>query len=315
MRGPSVPIPHRPDGEPAGPLLLCAFDHRDHFERLVAEHAEPRRNRFATVAVAKELVLEAALTVRGRTRSGEREGIGVFVDEQYGAHVALRARAEGLVLAMPAERSRAGEFECEFGDRFGAHIESFAPDLVKVLIRHNPEDDAAMLARQTAKLRELSEWCRASGRQMLVELLVLALPHQDDAGYVENGRPPLTLRALADLAGNGVCPAVWKLEAPADPEDNAQLLEVCRAADADVRVVILGGGASLSDTARAIAASAEAGFDGFAVGRTIWAAPLAAWLSGAASREATILAMADAYQSCITAYHEGIARRPAEVGA
>jgi myo-inositol catabolism protein IolC len=296
-------------------LLLCAFDHRDHFERLVAEHAAPSQNRFATVASAKELVFEATLAVRDRTPVDQREGIGVFVDEQYGAHVALRARAEGVVLAMPAERSRAGEFECEFGDRFGAHIESFAPDLVKVLVRHNPEDDAALLARQADRLRELSDWCRSTGRQLLLELLVPALPHQDGAGYVENRRVPLTLRALADLAADGVRPAVWKLEAPVEPDDSARLLDVCRAADADVRVVILGGGAALADTATAIAASAAAGFDGFAVGRTIWAAPLAAWLSRAAGRDETISAMADRYESCIAAYHEGLARRPAGVPA
>lgn len=107
-----------------GTLLLCAFDHRDFFERLAAEHAGPALSRFATVAGAKELVLEAALAVRDRAPAEQRDGLGVFVDEQYGAHVALRARTEGLVLAMPAERSGAPEFQCEFGDRFAAHIEA-----------------------------------------------------------------------------------------------------------------------------------------------------------------------------------------------
>lgn len=310
-----MPDPHRVDGADGGRLLLCAFDHRDQFQQLVAEHADRRQNRFATVAGAKELVFEAALTVRNRIPADQRAGIGVFVDEQYGASVALRARAEGLVLAMPAERSRAGEFEFEFGDRFGAHIDAFAPDLVKVLVRHNPEDDAAPLARQTTRLAQLSDWCAATGRKLLVELLVPALAHQDGADYVAARRLPLTLRALTALAADGVRPAVWKLEAPQTPSECAQLLEVCRAADPDVRVVVLGGGAALPDTVEAITESAAAGFDGFAVGRTIWAAPLAAWLSGAAGREETILAMADVYACCIAAYRQGVARRPAEVHA
>lgn len=294
-------------------LVLCAFDHRDAFERLLAEHAETPLHPFATVASAKELVLEAALTVRDRAPAGQREGIGVLVDEQYGAQVALRARAEGLVLAMPVERSRAPEFEFEFGDRFAAHIDAFAPHVVKVLVRHNPGDRPALLDRQAARLRELSDWCRASGRQLLVELLVPALPHQDGAGYVAERRLQLTLDALADLAAGGVRPAVWKLEAPTASPDHARLLEVCRTGDPDVRVVVLGGGAALPDTVEAIGASAAAGFDGFAVGRTIWAAPLAAWLSGAAGREETIQAMADRYASCIAAYRAGVARRGAAV--
>ena len=296
-----------------GPLLLCAFDHRDHFEGLVAEQTATPLSRFARVALAKELVLEATLAVRDTAPADQREGIGVFVDEQYGAYLALRARAEGLVLAMPAERNGVREFECEFGDRFAAHIDVFAPHLVKVLVRHNPEDDAALLARQSARLRELSEWCLRSGRQLLVELLVPALPHQAGPGYVENRRVPLTLEALADLAAAGVRPAVWKLEAPAGPGDHGRLLDVCRGADPGARVVVLGGGAGLSDTVDAISASAAAGSDGFAVGRTIWAEPLAAWLSGTAGRQETIETMAERYARCIAAYREGVARRPAEV--
>jgi myo-inositol catabolism protein IolC len=296
-----------------GTLLLCAFDHRDRFEELVAEQAATPLSRFATVALAKELVLEATLAVRDLAPADQREGIGVFVDEQYGAHLALRARAEGLVLAMPAERNGVPEFECEFGDRFAAHIDAFAPHLVKALVRHNPEDDAALLARQTARLRELSDWCASSGRQLLVELLVPPLRHQAGPTFVESRRLPLTLRALADLAVAGIRPAVWKLEAPAAGADNARLLDACRAADPEVRVVVLGGGAALSDAVEAIVASAAAGFDGFAVGRTIWAEPLAAWLSGTAGRQETIEAMAELYARCIAAYRDGVARRPAEV--
>jgi myo-inositol catabolism protein IolC len=303
--------PLSPDGR--GTLLLCAFDHRDFFERLVAEHAGPELSPFASVALAKELVLEAALRVRDRTPADWRAGLGIFVDEQYGAHVALRARAERLVLAMPAERSGAPEFTCEFGERFAAHIENFQPQLVKVLVRYNADDDPALLAVQTERLCELSDWCRATGHQLLFELLVPALPGQAGPGYVADQRPALTLRALDELLAAGIRPAVWKLESPVDAGDYPRLLEICRSADPDVRVVVLGGGASRQDTVEGIAASAAAGFDGFAIGRTIWAAALAGWLSGAAGREDTIAAMADIYESCVAAYRAGAARRPAGV--
>jgi myo-inositol catabolism protein IolC len=306
-----------PDGAPAGrgALLLCAFDHRDYFEQMIDGRGGGDLSRFATIATAKELVLEACLLVRKRTAPAARDGLGIFVDEQYGAHVALRARAERLVLAMPAERSRAGEFLCEFGERFAGHLDTFDPQLVKVLVRHNPEDDAALLNRQTARLRALSDWCRTAGRQLLFELLVPALPEQQAPDYVDRQRLPLTLRALDQLIAGGIRPAVWKLEAPSRSGDFARLLSACRAADPDVRVVVLGGGADVDATVTGIDHSAAAGYDGFAVGRTIWAGPLDAWLSGGMSRDHAIAEMASTYEACIAAYLGGVARRPAEVPA
>ena len=50
-------------------------------------------------------------------------------------------------------RSRGqNEFDFEYGDAFGEKIEEFDPDFSKVLVRYNPEGDAAMNERQTAKL-------------------------------------------------------------------------------------------------------------------------------------------------------------------
>jgi myo-inositol catabolism protein IolC len=303
------------DQDGRGALLLCAFDHRDHFERMAAEHATAAHSPFATVALAKELVFEAALAVRDRTPAALRTGLGIFVDEQFGAHVAVRARAEGLVLAMPAERSSAPEFTCEFGERFAEHIETFDPHLVKVLVRHNPDDEPERLARQAGRLRELSDWCLEADRQLLLELLVPALPEQQALDYVARQRLPLTFRALEHLVKEGVRPAVWKVEAPADPADLPRLLAACRATDPDVRVVLLGGGAAVEATVVGIAASAAAGYDGFAVGRTIWADPLVGWLAGRSSRKETVARMAARYEACIAAYHGGAVRGPVGVPA
>jgi myo-inositol catabolism protein IolC len=303
------------DPNARGALLLCAFDHRDHFERMAAEHATGGHSPFAMVALAKELVLEAVLAVRDRTPAMFRTGLGVFVDEQFGAHVAVRARAQGLVLAMPAERSSAPEFAYEFGERFAAHIESFDPHLVKVLVRHNPDGDPDLLARQAKRLRELSDWCREANRQLLLELLVPPLPEQQGPGYVARQRLRLTFRAVERLAVEGIRPAVWKVEAPADPADLPRLLAACRATDPAVHVVVLGGGAAVDATVEAITASAGAGYDGFAVGRTIWAEPLAAWFAGRSSGEAAVAEMAANYESCIAAYRDGVAHGPVDVPA
>ena len=61
---------------------------------------------------------------------------------------------------------------------FGEKIEEFDPDFSKVLVRYNPEGDAEMNERQTARLRRLSEWLHEHHRKFLFELLVPAEPAQ-----------------------------------------------------------------------------------------------------------------------------------------
>ena len=43
---------------------------------------------------------------------------------------------------MPVEKSGRSEFDFEYGDDFGAHIEQFDTDFSKVLVRYNPDGDA-----------------------------------------------------------------------------------------------------------------------------------------------------------------------------
>ena len=58
------------------------------------------------------------------------------------------AKERGLILAMPVEKSGQNEFDFEYGDQFGEHIERFDPDFSKVLVRYNPDGDAEMNKRQ-----------------------------------------------------------------------------------------------------------------------------------------------------------------------
>ena len=69
---------------------------------------------------------------------------GVLVDEQFGAprNIPGEAKERGLMLAMPVEKSGQNEFDFQYGDEFGAHIETFDPDFSKVLVRYNPDGDA-----------------------------------------------------------------------------------------------------------------------------------------------------------------------------
>ena len=48
---------------------------------------------------------------------------GVLVDEQFGGDVPKLAHEHGLKLSMPVEKSGQNEFDFQYGDDFGDHIE------------------------------------------------------------------------------------------------------------------------------------------------------------------------------------------------
>jgi myo-inositol catabolism protein IolC len=113
------------------------------------------------------------------------------------------------------------------------------------------------------------------------------------------------VRALRELYAAGVEPAVGTLEVPAGRNDLATLREACRALGGpQVRLVVLGGGNYLPATVAAIRDSAAAGFDGFAVGRSIWDEPLRECFAGGDPGTA-VQAMASRYQACLAAFDAG----------
>ncbi len=84
------------------------------------------------------------------SEGAEAGATGVLVDEQFGSTIPEQAREHGLKLAMPVEKSGQDEFDFQYGDDFGAHIEKFDPDFSKVLVRYNPDGDAALNASSSS---------------------------------------------------------------------------------------------------------------------------------------------------------------------
>ena len=146
-----------------GKLYILAFDHRGSFQKkMFGIQGEPTPEQTATISDAKHLIFEGM--VQAVKRGAEASATGVLVDEQFGSDVPQSARAEGLKLAMPVEKSGQNEFDFEYGDDFGAHIEKFDPDFSKVLVRFNPEDDPALNERQVGRLKRLADWLHEHDR-------------------------------------------------------------------------------------------------------------------------------------------------------
>src|SRR5919197_4574046 len=96
------------------PLYILAFDHRGSFQKkMLGIEGTPSEEDTRRISDAKGVIFEGFL--EGVGQGAPRESVGLLVDEQFGADVARRAKQEGLILAMPVEKSGQDEFDFEYG--------------------------------------------------------------------------------------------------------------------------------------------------------------------------------------------------------
>src|ERR687896_461433 len=211
-----------------GTLYILAFDHRGSFQKkMFGIQGDPSAEETETIADAKRLIFEGMeLAVE---RGVDASATGVLVDEQFGSDIPKRANDEGLMLAMPVEKSGQEEFDFQYGSDFGEHIERFDPVFSKVLVRYNPDGDAGMNDRQLGRLKELADWLHDNGRLFLFELLVPAEDSQlaqvggDTDRYDAELRPELMRRAIEDIQNYGIEVDIWKIEG-VDTREDAEML-------------------------------------------------------------------------------------------
>lgn len=295
------------------PLYLLAFDHRGSFQAdLFGIEGPPGPAARAQIRRAKQTIFAGFKLALAR--GAPPESAGVLVDEEFGADVARTAKLHGNILAMPVELSGQAEFVFEYPD-WETHIDVFQPDYVKVLVRYNPRGDAGMNARQAARLRRLGEWLAQRAQyRFLFELLVpptaeqLRQPGGQDA-FDHGLRPTLVLEAIAMLQGAGVEPDVWKIEGLDRREDCERVAAQARSGGRDhVRCIVLGRGADEDQVERWLRVGAAAdGFNGFAVGRTIWLDTLRTMLAGEIVRAAAAERIAERYLREIDVYRSAAA--------
>jgi myo-inositol catabolism protein IolC len=296
-----------------GKLYILAFDHRGSFQKkMFGIQGEPTAEQTATIADAKHLIFEGMIKAV-ETGSLPGDEIGVLVDEQFGDDVPAEAKARGLKLAMPVEKSGQDTFDFEYGEEFGEHILAFDPDFSKVLVRYNPEGDAEANKAQLEKLKRLADWLHEHDRKFLFELLVPAEPAQleavggDTDRFDAELRPELMLRAIQEIQDFGVEVDIWKIEGVDAREDAERLARQTRTGPGreNVVCVLLGRGASDEKVEHwlRVAAPVE-GFVGFAIGRSIWWDALKGFLEERLEREAAAQQIADKYLHFIRVYDE-----------
>jgi 5-dehydro-2-deoxygluconokinase len=296
-----------------GKLYILAFDHRGSFQKkMFGIDGDPSPEQTDTISDAKHLIFEGM--VKAVEAGVDPGATGVLVDEQFGApqNIPGDAKQRGLLLAMPVEKSGQNEFDFDYGDDFGAHIEQFDPDFSKVLVRYNPDGDAEMNQRQTERLKRLSDWLHEHDRKFLFELLVPAEDHQleqvggDSDRYDAELRPELMRRAIVAFQDAGVEADIWKIEGIDTQEDCARIAETARRDGRDgVVCVVLGRGADDAKVDHWLRQGAPVeGYAGFAIGRTIWWDALKGFLDGNLERDDAAQRVADNYLRFVQVYDE-----------
>lgn len=299
-----------------GRLFFLAIDHRESFAREVLGTGMPDPGSVSRIEEAKRLVFDG-LVIAAESGEVAPEEAALLIDERYGADVPALARGRGMPVAIAVERSGREIFEFEYGDDFEEHIQRSNPDFSKVLVRFNPEDDRVADGVHFDRLELLSSTLARQGRGFLFELLVpptdLQLAEADGTHTYEiEMRPALIEAAMARIQAHGIEPDVWKIEGIDSPAAAERVVARARAEErwADVSCMVLGAGAS-DERVRTwleVAARTE-GYEGFAIGRSIWRDPLLAFLHGERDREAVTGEIARRYLHFVRIYEDAPAAR------
>lgn len=289
------------------PLYVLPFDHRSSFvSELFGWTAPLTAAQIATITRAKDVIYDGfrAAVMVGVPMSRA----GVLVDEQFGARILQDAAAQRYRTAASVERSGQTEFDFEFGDAFGLHIERFHPTFAKVLVRYNPDGDAALNRRQVGRLKRLSDYLAGAARSLFMfELLVPAIPPQlarvngDTHAFDVELRPELMVHTIEELQDAGVEPDVWKLEGLGRRADYERMVAAARRGGrATVGCIILGRGEDSGKVRQWLtSAAAVPGFIGFAVGRTTFWKVLVDWRDRRITADAAVLQIAQRYRAWV----------------
>ncbi|MPZ68334.1 MAG: DUF2090 domain-containing protein [Actinobacteria bacterium] len=295
-----------------GDLYILAFDHRGSFQKkMFGIQGDPSPEETNTIIDAKRLIFEGFL--KALDEGAPKDAAGILVDEQFGTDVVREAKSKGLLFAMPVEKSGQNEFDFQYGDDFGKHIEDLDPAFSKVLVRYNPDGDQEMNKRQSERLKRLGDWLHDNNRKYLFELLVPAEDAQlesvggDEDRYDKELRPDLMLRAVEEIQAAGIEPDIWKIEGLDKREDCERIAEATRRDSRDnVVCVVLGRGANDDAVDHWLRMGAGVpGYVGLAIGRSIWWDSLKGYLDGGISREDAAAQISKNYRRFIDVYKAG----------
>ncbi|MHA6879733.1 bifunctional 5-dehydro-2-deoxygluconokinase/5-dehydro-2-deoxyphosphogluconate aldolase [Ralstonia pseudosolanacearum] len=248
-------------------LCVMAFDHRSQFRDLVNEAGVPE----SRIPALKKLLARA--TEQVVSSKGLQGQTGVLIDGgAYGADTLASATGRGWWVGRPVELPGSRPLRFDGARSIGSALLHWPTEqVVKCLVHYHPDDADALRQEQEARVLELWEATRASGNELLLEII---LPK----GMTPAGKEDAAvLRAIERFYDLGVKPEWWKL-APMQAPGWEALQRVLAERDPYCRgAVILGLNQPLDDLAESFAAAVNPVVKGFMVGRSLWAEASLRW--------------------------------------
>ncbi|TAL96663.1 MAG: DUF2090 domain-containing protein, partial [Rhodanobacter sp.] len=258
----SVARPHWDD------LHIFAFDHRSQLFELARE-AGADESRLPRL---KQLLVQAVARIEKNL--GLTHRIGLLCDGRYGQDALNDATGRGWWIGRPVELPDSLPLEFEAGRALGSELIHWPVEqVVKCLVPFDPDGTAEQRLEQETQLHALYAATRASGHELLLEVIPPANP------AMQASQGERVLRSLKRIYNLGIRPEWWKL-APPPAQDWAALDALIAERDPLCRgVLLLGLNASFAELAAGFAAAARShSCRGFAVGRSIFVEPARAWL-------------------------------------
>ncbi len=272
-------------------VCALAFDHRWQLEQLADERGASRERlpKLKTLIAEGALRAAEALDLRGR---------GVLVDDRFGKAALRRLADQGFWVARPVEVPGSRPLAFEAGPEVGLTLRSRPREhVVKCLVYYHPDDEAGLRTEQEARLRQLFGACVMTERELLLEVILPKGMPEDETTLA---------RALDRLYDQGIAPDWWKLPPPRSVAAWQHLSTVLDAKDPHCRgVLLLGLEAPENELRHSFQlAAGQRWCKGFAVGRTIFAAPAGEWLAGRLGDQALVREVASAFGRVVALWRE-----------
>lgn len=284
-------------------LCVMAFDHRSQFFDLAREAGAAE----ARIPALKKLLVRAAEQVEN---SRQLQGhTGVLIDGgDYGQDALASATGRGWWVGRPVELPGSRPLRFDGTRSVGSHLIHWPTEqVVKCLVHYHPNDAVGLRLEQEQKVLELWEATRASGNELLLEII------PPKAMTPAGSEDEAVLRAIKRFYNLGVKPEWWKI-APLSATGWTRLEELVNQRDPDCRgAVILGLNQPLQYLADSFAHASNPIVKGFMVGRTLWVDASLKWLKGEIDDQAFIDEVARNFATLVDAWKQR--RQPAQAAA
>ncbi len=279
---------------PAWPELhVMAFDHRSQFEAMAREAGAP----LSRIPALKKLLLRAAEATA--QRHGLEGRLGVLIDGRYGSDALCAATGRGWWVGRPVESPGSRPLAFDGTRSIGSALVTWPREqVVKCLVHYHPDDAAELRVAQEERLFELWEATRASGHELLLEVIA-----------PDGNADEAVLRAVKRFYNLGLKPDWWKL-APMQAASWQSFAALVAERDPHCRgAVILGLNQPLETLAQGFAQAAHPIVKGFMVGRTIWGDASRAWLADEIDDGALVERSAERFGRLVQAWRARKERR------